>query len=1091
MSLQIETQPFQFNNTVSVLSSISAISLYGTHYGDGSNLTGIYSGLTENWQSSFTTLTANSANWDSTYTTLCANSGAWNNSYTTLTDNSANWNNNYTTLTANSANWDSTYTTLTANSANWNNNYTTLTANSAKWNSAYTTLCANSGTWNTSITAVNGTTNQITVTNPNPNAVTLSIPATFCVSNAIRTLTVNATVVLSGATVCSNNSVFAGGNISAGTTITAGTCFIANSGIISRGPAGSYQSFAAGDNALAAQTTGSQNVAIGANALASGTIISQNVAIGANALQNTVTPLNGGRSVAIGYNAMQSGVMTGCANVAIGYQALCKITSGMGNTASGYNTLASNDAGSNNVAIGNSSLVANTSGNNNVGIGPNALGSNTTGSNNVAVGVNNLATNTTGNNGVGIGTSNFQKSFGPGNIGIGTNSGYNTTTGSNNVVLSPYQTMQNNVSGSDNFAVGYRTLFNANSGCCNAAIIKGALYNNCGGCYNVAIGYNSGYCLNTGNNNIFIGTNSGYALATNSSNNTIIGNPSIPASSTCNNTVIVAAGNTERFRVDQNGCFGIGTTTPNQNLTVVGTISASTAVYANGVQLGSGSGNVDLGQIPVLSANWNNSYTTLTANSANWNNAYTLATGLTSISSSWVTYSNLNTGSFVKYTDINSVSANWNNAYTWVNGNSANAQHTTLTLTNTALTASINQPLLSIYGAASASSFLQIQNTANTLSASTDVSIYNNLGNYLDLGINSSSYNGNAYYGGSFTITGSGDGYLYNTTNNLILGTTSTVANNSNVIIFAGGSLSGTAVQGGNEVARFLSGGNVGIGTSTPNRQLTVVGDISATGNVYSVAGTLGTGGGGGGSTAGALLSTTTGTFAATGANVIFSTVSAANLSAAAFYGSGSEMVLSDGIGSNDTGNGVNTLSLNFTNGTYVGSGGLSVTNLTATNVVINGVAKGNYLASTGSAIGPTLTNYGISTFTLAPNGVYELFYDVYYLKTTAGSVAYYLSGTNTFSNVVGEVVQTAVGGGATSPVAYAAPTKAYLFGATAATIPFAATGSLTTAVYHNGAIRYMIINSANTNTVQLAISANAGTVTPQQGSYGKLIRVA
>ena len=92
-----------------------------------------------------------------------------------------------------------------------------------------------------------------------------------------------------------------------------------------------------------------------------------------------------------------------------------------------------------------------------------------------------------------------------------------------------------------------------------------------------------------------------------------------------------------------------------------------TTVCSYSAGWGTGS-NVNLGQIPVLSANWNNSYTTLTANSASWNTAYTLATGLSSISSSWVTYSNLNTGSFVKYTDINSVSSNWNTAYTLATG---------------------------------------------------------------------------------------------------------------------------------------------------------------------------------------------------------------------------------------------------------------------------------------------------------------------------------------------------------------------------------------------------------------------------------------
>ena len=74
MSLQIETQPFQFNKSITALSSISAVALSGTFYGDGSNLTGIsnYNGsdikaLTGNWNSTYTTVSSNSSNWQTGY----------------------------------------------------------------------------------------------------------------------------------------------------------------------------------------------------------------------------------------------------------------------------------------------------------------------------------------------------------------------------------------------------------------------------------------------------------------------------------------------------------------------------------------------------------------------------------------------------------------------------------------------------------------------------------------------------------------------------------------------------------------------------------------------------------------------------------------------------------------------------------------------------------------------------------------------------------------------------------------------------------------------------------------------------------------
>ena len=45
--------------------------------------------------------------------------------------------------------------------------------------------------------------------------------------------------------------------------------------------------------------------------------------------------------------------------------------------------------------------------------------------------------------------------------------------------------------------------------------------------------------------------------------------------------------------------------------------------------------------------------------------------------------------------------------------------------------------------------------------------------------------------------------------------------------------MSGTSVNSGNERLRIVSTGNVGINTSTPNKQLTVSGDVSATGYYY------------------------------------------------------------------------------------------------------------------------------------------------------------------------------------------------------------------------------------------------------------------
>jgi len=121
--------------------------------------------------------------------------------------------------------------------------------------------------------------------------------------------------------------------------------------------------FAAGDGALASNTTGSGNSASGQGALQNNTTGSGNSASGANALLNNTT---GNGSTASGVNALYYN------------------TTGNNNTASGVNALQNNTTGSNNTASGQNALQNNTTGNNNTASGQNALQNNTTGSGNSA-----------------------------------------------------------------------------------------------------------------------------------------------------------------------------------------------------------------------------------------------------------------------------------------------------------------------------------------------------------------------------------------------------------------------------------------------------------------------------------------------------------------------------------------------------------------------------------------------------------------------------------------------------------------------------------------------------------------------------------
>jgi len=149
------------------------------------------------------------------------------------------------------------------------------------------------------------------------------------------------------------------------------------------------------------------------------------------------------------------------------------------------------------------------------------------------------------------------------------------------------------------------------------------------------------------------------------------------------------------------------------------------------------------------------------------------------------------------------------------------------TLDNTSNLFIGNDAILTINGKANQSAYLSLKNTYAGVSASSDISIYNDGSNYMDLGIASSTYNGNLY-SPKFNIVKANDSYIYNTTSNLVIGTGAT----GDLVFFSGGTLSGTNAQNGNEKMRMTSGGNIGIGTSTPNVALTIIGDISASNNI-------------------------------------------------------------------------------------------------------------------------------------------------------------------------------------------------------------------------------------------------------------------
>jgi hypothetical protein len=117
---------------------------------------------------------------------------------------------------------------------------------------------------------------------------------------------------------------------------------------------------------------------------------------------------------------------------------------------------------------------------------------------------------------------------------------------------------------------------------------------------------------------------------------------------------------------------------------------------------------------------------------------------------------------------------------------------------------------------------INVQNTSSGSYASTDVVVTADNGsdtqNYIDIGINSSTYASSAY-----SISGPNDSYIYAQSKNIAIGT----ASSADILLHTGGTLAS------NERVRITSSGCMGIGTCTPNTNLTVVGNISASGNAY------------------------------------------------------------------------------------------------------------------------------------------------------------------------------------------------------------------------------------------------------------------
>ena len=146
-------------------------------------------------------------------------------------------------------------------------------------------------------------------------------------------------------------------------------------------------------------------------------------------------------------------------------------------------------------------------------------------------------------------------------------------------------------------------------------------------------------------------------------------------------------------------------------------------------------------------------------------------------------------------------------------------------------------------------------------------------------------------------------------------------------------------------------------------------------------------------------------------------------------------------------------------------------------------------LTADGAAIGPAIANYfgATSGVSLDSNIFYEVEANLFFTKTTAGTVTFTMTFTNAPVNNEAWYMGSPVGGVGT----VGAPQTAAIVKSTATAGALPVTGALTTAVNHQYQLCAMFQANATTGgTLNIQITSSAGTVTPLTGSYYKITRL-
>ena len=156
----------------------------------------------------------------------------------------------------------------------------------------------------------------------------------------------------------------------------------------------------------------------------------------------------------------------------------------------------------------------------------------------------------------------------------------------------------------------------------------------------------------------------------------------------------------------------------------------------------------------------------------------------------------------------------------------------------------------------------------------------------------------------------------------------------------------------------------------------------------------------------------------------------------------------------------------------------------------VNLTAQQFQLSVAGSAIGPASNNYfgASSAASLAAASTYDIEAHCYFLKTTAGTLTWAPTFSSAATVAHGILDYTPVTGFTATNIS-GAMVSAQATQQTVGAMTFAATGSLTTAVYHIAKFRIRATTASACN-FRLNVTNSAGTITPQAGSFYTVRRV-